>query len=195
LDCRPPDPEDPTGALHGNATTCACSQWSVLTVYDDSESGGGGGGGSPTTIQYCGVGPGWKPSAETLAAGKPGRANPNPFAEQWTAVPFVEKTGAEDEDGSGVVSLEVDLSPLEGRKPLAVRLGWPLFKIELGSADDMCCVHAASQSHMNGLGGGLAPCVPGNCPVSTTLTSHSPLLRRQAGSVVKLLVAQRAAAS
>merc|ERR1711865_1279613 len=156
-----PDPEDPTGAQHGNATTCACSQWSVLTVYD-SKSGGA------KSIQYCGVGPGWKPSAETLAAGKPGRANPNPFAAQWTAVPFVRKAGEDTEredDGSGVVSLEVDLSPLGGRKPLAIRLGWPLFKIELGSADDMCCVHAASQSHMSGFGGGLAPCVPGNCPL------------------------------
>ena len=33
---------------------------------------------------------------------------------------------------------------------------WPLFKTALGQADDMCCVHAASQSHMNGDGGGVA---------------------------------------
>ena len=50
-----PDPEDPS-APRGNASTCACSQWAVLTVYK---------GGTALTINYCAVGPGWKPSAET----------------------------------------------------------------------------------------------------------------------------------
>ena len=79
-------------------------------------------------------------------------------------MPFVQTSGRAN-DGSGVLSLEVDLASLGGRKPLAIRLGWPLFQSALGSADDMCCVHAASQSHMSGFGGGLAPCVPGNCPL------------------------------
>jgi hypothetical protein len=172
-DCiREPDPEAPSA---GNASTCACSQWAVLTVYDDAEAAGPGGEVGSRTIEYCAVGPPdlWKPSAATLAAGKPGRANPSPFAQQWSAVPFVPRNAgdaprrrASDGINSGVVSLDVDLSSLQGRKPLAIRLGWPLFKTLIGTADDMCCVHAASQAHMNGYGGGTAPCVPGNCPVS-----------------------------
>ena len=153
-----PDPEAPSGAS-GNASTCACSQWAVLEVFE---------GGTSRTIEYCKVGPGWKPSANLLAAGKPGRANPSTFAAQWTAVPFIIPAQSVDnysDGGVDLVSLEVDLSALKGRKPLAIRLGWPLFKTALGKADDMCCVHAASQSHMGGDGGGVAPCVPGNCPL------------------------------
>eukprot|EP01043_Picozoa_sp_COSAG02_P036878 COSAG02_NODE_2732_length_8141_cov_41.736011_7_plen_841_part_00 len=152
-----PDPEAPSAA--GNASTCACSQWAVLEVFEGQAS---------RTIEYCAVGPGWKPTAQMMAAGKPGRANPSPFAEQWTAVPFVQAQGEHADKYGGVASLDVDLSALKGRKPLAIRLGWPLFKTALGQADDMCCVHAASQSHMSGEGGGVAPCVPGNCPLYTS---------------------------
>jgi hypothetical protein len=158
----PPNPTDPD-ALRGNETTCACSSWGSL--YFKGVEGEGEGASS---VDYCEVGPGWKPTAAMLKAGKPKYFENNPFDSQWTAVPLAQANlSSSAPDGhSDVVTLTADLSALDGRKPLAVRLAWPLFQIGVGKADDMCCVHAASQGNLPiSDGGGRAPCVPGNCPL------------------------------
>ena len=152
------DPEVP-----GNATTCACSTWEMLSL-------------NGTQVRYCGQGPGWKPSPEMIAAGKPGKDQNNPFASQWMALPLHEVDGQQEE--SATASVSVDLAPLRGREPLAVRLAWPMFATRVGSADDMCCVHAATQSDTShapgnaagGPVGGIAPCVPGNCPLYSSVS-------------------------
>ena len=66
--------------------------------------------------------------------------------------------------GVRIAALTADLSALGGRKPLAVRLGWPIFTgaTKDFKSDDMCCVHAASQKSGD-FGGARAPCVPGSC--------------------------------
>eukprot|EP00662_Eupelagonemidae_sp_cell21_P056812 gene56812-biopygen53292 len=99
---------------------------------------------------------------QQLATGSDPR---NPFQAQWTAVPLRQipagppsKSRIADDDQ---VSLLADLSTLNGRKPLAVRLAWPLFDQSVGSADDSCCTSEDVES-------GLAPCVPGNCPLYTS---------------------------
>ena len=60
----------------------------------------------------------------------------------------------------------------------------------------MCCVHAASQAHMNGYGGGTAPCVPGNCPVSklpgaVPQAAPTAMLMKRPQSAAALLPGQR----
>ena len=152
-----------------NATTCACMEWDVLTPPH-------AGAEDRSLVRYCAVGPGWKPSPATIAhetskrlalgphwRHKLGLANEdkdNPFATQWTALAMrAERTNGNQSD----VRVEVDLAPLEGQTPLAVRLAWPLFGQMVGKADDACCT---SQSWLDGL----EPCVPGNCPLYTSVS-------------------------
>lgn len=169
----------------------------------------------------CSVGPGWKPSAAMLKAGTAGRSSQNPFASQWTPIPLriqnrhpQQQQQQSQQDGSGVVSVAADLTALQGRKPLAVRLAWPMFSDRSGfGSDDMCCVNAATQVRpvLNtylesylcqmelivediyllslvhscysqrdesqaprpgppGPVGGIAPCVPGNCPLYSSIS-------------------------
>lgn len=117
-----------------NASTCACMEWDELTFTDP-------GSGHENTAGYCAVGPGWKPSAEQLAAshalrvasgyyekkanGTLGRSDSNSgFAVQWTAVPLVQGPGS---------TLTADLYKLNGQTPLAVRLAWPLVRFSTRS--------------------------------------------------------------
>jgi hypothetical protein len=169
-------------ASAGNATTCQCSTWATLQL----EAG--------HSVLYCQHGPGWKPSAAMLKAGKPGKVQTNPFATQWTSLAVHQAPAStpqqEDRDGvaAGAVgaagigeeaataaSVVVDLAPLGGRKPLAVRLAWPMFPTRVGSADDMCCVHSSqlrdqSDPRYPGPQGGIEPCVPGNCPIYSSVS-------------------------
>jgi hypothetical protein len=146
----------------GNATTCQCSTWATLQLA------------AGHTVLYCQQGPGWKPSAAMLKAGKPGKLQTNPFATQWTSL-AVRQAPALHATGEGAASVLVDLGPLAGRKPLAVRLAWPLFPTRVGSADDMCCVHSSqigdhSDPRYPGPPGGIEPCVPGNCPIYSSVS-------------------------
>jgi hypothetical protein len=80
----PPNPTDP-GALRGNETTCACSSWGSLYF-----KGAEGEGEGASSVDYCEVGPGWKPTAAMLKAGKPKYFENNLFDSQWTAVPLAQ---------------------------------------------------------------------------------------------------------
>ena len=140
------------------------------------------------TIQYCEVGPGWKPPPEMMKNATSGREQANPFAARWTAVPFRQLSSVPEMESSAqgrraattadVASLSVDLAALKGRRPLAIRLAWPIFPTRVGTNDDMCCVHSAAQKDSSkcpgGCGGGpvggLAPCVPGNCPLYSSVS-------------------------
>ena len=62
-------------------------------------------------------------------------------------------------------TVTVDLSKLQGLKPLAVKLAWVLFDAPDQSADTCCPGHAAQN--------GLAVCLPGNCPLYSE-TSELP---------------------
>lgn len=153
-----------------NATTCACMEWDVLTPSQDDTDG--------SLVRYCAVGPGWKPPRAAIARermkrsglgphwrrklGLGGADANNPFATQWTALAMTRPESATTTEGlgpRGVVA--VDLAPLQGQTPLAVRLAWPLFGQAVGKADDACCT---SQAWLDGL----EPCVPGNCPLYTS---------------------------
>jgi hypothetical protein len=139
----------------------------IRTTHDAHHSEGES---ASSSIDYCEVGPGWKPTAAMLAAGKHKSFENNPFDSQWMAVPLAQAnfSSAGADSPPDVVTLTADLSALDGRTPLAVRLAWPLFQIGVGKADDMCCVHASSQKlsgRGSASGGGRAPCVPGNCPL------------------------------
>ncbi len=153
----------------GNATTCQCSTWAMLELVDGH------------SILYCQQGPGWRPSVEMLQTGKHVKVQTNPFATQWTSLamhqsPMTHQPVVDETSGRQVVaSVAVDLAPLGGRKPLAVRLAWPMFPTRVGSADDMCCVHASqlrdqSDPRYPGPQGGTEVCVPGNCPLYSSLS-------------------------
>ena len=43
----------------------------------------------------------------------------------------------------------VDLAPLQGQTPLAVRLAWPLFGQAVGKADDACCTSQVAKPNTN----------------------------------------------
>lgn len=151
----------------GNETTCQCSTWATLQLATGQ------------SILYCQHGPGWKPPAAMIEKGKHVKVQTNPFATQWTSLAVYHSAGSyrpnETRAREGIASLSVDLAPLAGRKPIAVRLAWPMFPTRVGSADDMCCVHASqigdqSDARFPGPQGGTEVCVPGNCPIYSSLS-------------------------
>ena len=144
-----------------------------------------------SSIRYCEDGPGWQPEKHVLDAerrrrwrfaesqrdphlrqhgvgnGTMGGDDNNPFATQWTALSVSTRVSSHEAHGAGagadeVLSVTVDLSPLRGQVLLAVRLAWPLFATRVGKADSCCTSTDVKQ--------GLAPCVPGNCPLYSSVS-------------------------
>jgi YD repeat-containing protein len=154
-------------ASPGNSTTCQCSTWATLELA------------AGHSLLYCQHGPGWKPSVAMLKAGKHVKVQTNPFATQWTSLAVHQPPTPHQHDElsarEDVASVLVDLAPLGGRTPLAVRLAWPLFRTRVGTADDMCCVHSSqvrdqSDPRYPGPQGGTEVCVPGNCPIYSSVS-------------------------
>lgn len=139
--------------LPGNATTCACQGWNWVALNVS-------GSPHPELVWYCEDGPGWKPPPSLIASPTQAwgsnplgmTAPPNMFRSQWAPAGL--------KPGSDPYSAIVDLSSpfLQGTKPIAVRLAWPLFAGYKGGNADTCC---PTRALLDGHG----ICLPGSCPL------------------------------
>jgi hypothetical protein len=153
-------------SVGGNASTCACQSWQYIG-HNNSQN-------QLECFWYCEDGPGWKPPPKSAAAEMLRREGQeaaeaegvlqggiavvaNPFKVQWAPAPL--RTAA-----SGT-SVMVDLTGprLRGKTPLAVRLAWPLLGGASGVVADTCCPTRSIQD-------GHGICLPGNCPLYSTVS-------------------------
>lgn len=196
------DPESPLAAC--NASTCECQSWDYVKHNNTA--------GRLEAFWYCEVGPGWKPppaeilteqesrrlaaeattAASALADGfglgefldavaetqvhpllgwVPSAA---PCMRQWLPAPLKAATAS---------TVEVDLSRLAGKTPVAIRLGWPLGMLH--GLSDTCCPSAAVQS-------GFGACIPGSCPLYSSVSNlpANPFFAKLAGGKCECLAPQ-----